>query len=357
MKSIFYACILLFLCGHTVSPQGFYKLDWNDEFNGTALDLSKWECQLGTGSSEGLTDWGNNELEYYTQENAQVKDGMLVITARRESKGGKPYTSSRLLTRGKYATKYGRIEARISVEAINGFWPAFWTLPQDSPYGIWASSGEMDIFEAKGRLPQQYSGAIHFGGEWPENTYYTTGDYAFSPAATIEDFHVYAVEWKEREIAWYCDGVLVNKTTEWNSKGNPYPAPFDTEFYILLNLAVGGNFDNQAVPSASFTSGEMKVDYVRVYKWDELLTEPEVPEHTIAEAEQEVITVSQTGDAIQIQPSLSVKVARLYTFDGRLAAEVVHGGTIRTAHLNKGNYVLQVQDTKGASHSFKLILQ
>jgi beta-glucanase (GH16 family) len=279
MKKNILIGILLFVLANEGFSQGYYKLDWYDEFSGTALDPAKWDYQLGTGEN-GNWAWGNDEKEYYTQENATVFDGMLSITAQREARGGMPFTSSRILTRnGRYATTYGRIEARISLPAVQGMWPAFWMMPENSEDGGWASSGEIDIMEAKGRLPEQYGGAIHFGGAWPQNSYLTSGDYRFPGGSTIADFHVYAVEWAEGSIAWYCDGVPVGKKTSgWYSSSAPFPAPFDKDFHILLNLAVGGNFDGGKMPPDDFMSGVMKVDYVRVYKWSDTLTEPEIPD-------------------------------------------------------------------------------
>jgi beta-glucanase (GH16 family) len=279
MKKNILIGIVLFVLASKGFSQGYYKLDWYDEFSGTALSPAKWDYQLGTGEN-GNWAWGNDEKEYYTQENATVSDGMLSITAKREARGGMPFTSSRILTRnGRYSTTYGRIEARISLPAVQGMWPAFWMMPENSEYGGWARSGEIDIMEAKGRLPGQYGGAIHFGGAWPQNSYLTSGDYHFPGGSTIADFHVYAVEWEEGSIAWFCDGALVGKRTSgWYSSSAPFPAPFDKDFHILLNLAVGGNFDGGKMPPDDFMSGVMKVDYVRVYKWSDTLTEPEIPD-------------------------------------------------------------------------------
>ena len=281
MKKIILTSVFVCLCGSFAFSQGFYKLDFSDEFQGTSLDSTKWAYQIGTGDN-GNFGWGNNEKQYYTRENTRVEGGYLIITGKRESKGGMSFTSSRLRTHSKYATTYGRIEARISLPVEPGMWPAFWMMPEKSIYGGWAASGEIDIMEAKGRLPNQYGGALHFGGGWPKNSFLTTGDYRFKNGETIEEFHVYAVEWKEGDIAWYCDGNLVGRhTAGWFSTAKEFPAPFDQDFHILLNLAIGGNFDRGVEPSTSWTSGEMKVDYVRVYKWSDTLTEPEVPTNGI----------------------------------------------------------------------------
>jgi beta-glucanase (GH16 family) len=140
MKKILFTLIVLLFAMFNAFSQGFFKLDWSDEFDGNALDLTKWSYQIGTGSSEGLTDWGNNEKQYYREENAVVANGVLTITAKKETLGTKnillhvlPHVGKR--SAGLYTTTFGRIEARISLPAVTGMRPAFWMLPQNSPYG------------------------------------------------------------------------------------------------------------------------------------------------------------------------------------------------------------------------------
>ena len=151
-----------------------------------------------------------------------------------------------------------------------GIWPALWLLPQDESYGTWAASGEIDVMEAKGRLNNTIYGTIHYGGHWPANRY--SGDqYVFEDGKTYDDgFHIYSVVWEKDQISWYVDGTCysVIPNTEWYSatdESNPY-APFDREFYIIMNLAAGGNFDEGRAPDASLIPSEMQVDYVRVYQ-------------------------------------------------------------------------------------------
>lgn len=245
-----------------------WRLVWQDEFNGSSLDLSKWSYQEGTGKDVGLTDWGNNEAESYSKNNVYLQNGELVIEARKEAKDGKNYTSGRINTKGKFAKTYGRIEAAITLPKGQGLWPAFWMLSNQEKYGKWASSGEIDIMEARGRVPNCIDGTIHYGGSWPNNTY-TTAKYTLPQGQTIEGKHVYAVEWEPNEIRWYVDGQLYNKTSKWSSEGGVYPAPFNQDFYILLNLAIGGNYDNNVLPDNSVAMpSKMKVDYVRVYSKD-----------------------------------------------------------------------------------------
>jgi len=242
-----------------------WNLVWQDEFNGTSLDLSKWSYQEGTGQDVGLTDWGNNELESYSKNNVSVQNGELIIQAKREVKDGKNYTSGRINTKGKFSKTYGRIEAAITLPQGQGLWPAFWMLPAQDKYGKWAASGEIDIMEARGRETNKVDGTIHYGGTWPNNQY-KTAKYTFAQGQSIAQKHVYAVEWEKNEIRWYVDGTLYHRETEWNSSGAAYPAPFDQDFYILFNLAVGGGYDSNIQPDNSVVMpAKMKVDYVRVY--------------------------------------------------------------------------------------------
>ena len=256
------------------TPEGWH-LVWNDEFNGSQIDTNKWDFQLGTGSQYGLEGWGNNELQYYRKENAFIKDGNLVLEARKENFEGMSYTSARLRTVKDDGTElftktYGRIEARIKMPKGNGIWPAFWLLPATTDYGVWASSGEIDIFEAKGRLPNRVYGTVHFGQAWPGNKY-TGGMYKFPNGGDITDYHVYSLEWEPGVLRWFVDGNKYYETSQWWSLGAgesepyAYPAPFDKPFYILLNFALGGNYDGGVAPEDYELPAQMLVDWVRVY--------------------------------------------------------------------------------------------
>jgi beta-glucanase (GH16 family) len=235
-----------------------------DGFSGGSLDLTKWTCQLGTKDTEtnGPSDWGNGEAQYYKSENAVVSDGTLKIAGIKENAGSKQYTSARIITRGKFSHTYGRFEARIKLPAGQGWWPAFWLLPEkNTPYGGWPMSGEIDIMEAKGRIPGRTSAALHFGVDGGDQ--YVAREQTFPAGGTIAEFHVYAVEWTGEGMRFYVDDRLFLTVTEWVSK-SPFPAPFDTDFYILINLAVGGHFDGYLLPAQDL--GVMEVDYVKVSK-------------------------------------------------------------------------------------------
>lgn len=266
------------------SDEGFV-LVWSDEFDGDSLDTTKWDYQYGTGAEYGLDGWGNSELEYYTdrEENVRVEDGKLIITAIKEETDyeGMPYTSGRIRTLDNdteeplFSTTYGRVEARIKMPVGEGLWPAFWMLPVDpSLYNQWAASGELDIMEARGRLPGQVGGTLHYGKNWPNNVY-KGKDYVFEEGTDITDYHLYSVEWEPGVIRWYVDDECYYTMDNWFSKGPAnaedytWPAPYDVPFYILLNLAVGGTFDSEAnLDNAEFPA-EMYVDFVRVYHKEE----------------------------------------------------------------------------------------
>lgn len=261
-----------------------YRLVWRDEFNGNSLDTTKWGYQLGIqdvyGSSYGPEYWGNGELQYYTQDAVSVADGMLKITATKQAMpNGRTYSSARILTRDKASWTYGYFEARMKTPTGNGMWPAFWMLPQPSTtansnniYGGWPYNGEIDIMEAKGRLMNKVDTTLHFGpvsdGGWA--SHYVTK--ATTLTSNTDEWHTYAVEWTSSYITWYVDGNAVQtvSSSTWYSRspaaeGNA-SAPFDQPFYILLNLAVGGQYDGGVQPDGSFTSASMYVDYVRVYE-------------------------------------------------------------------------------------------
>lgn len=260
-----------------------YKLIWHDEFDGDALNMDNWSYQTGTrdnyGGNQGPADWGNNEEQYYSEDNITVKDGVMTVTAKKESEkvGGKWYTSGRITSRGKFDFTFGYIEAKIKAPRGDGMWPAFWMLPQPpsadsshNEYGGWARNGEIDIMEIKGRLPDRYGAALHFGDYYPKND---SAGSTVELETPVDEWHTYGLEWTADRIVWYADGKAAHtiKASRWwtaavsPSELNP-AAPFDKPFYVLFNLAVGGKYDGGIKPPDSFTSAAMTVDYVRVYQ-------------------------------------------------------------------------------------------
>jgi beta-glucanase (GH16 family) len=233
-----------------------WQLVWSDEFNITSLDLNSWTREVG---GHG---WGNNELQYYTdrEDNSYLQDGKLIIKAIKENYGGRSYTSARLKTQNKKFWRYGKIEARIKLPFGQGIWPAFWMLGQNISSVGWPACGETDIMEM-------------IGGEGRENTVYGTvhwdnnGQHAqFGDSYTIggtfaDDFHNFKIEWSQSLIIWYVDNVLFNVI-------NITPSglsEFHQDFFIILNLAVGGNWPGYPDTTTTFPQ-YYEIDYVRVYQ-------------------------------------------------------------------------------------------
>lgn len=243
-----------------------YKLNWHDEFDGNSLNMNYWSYQEGDGSQYGIPGWGNSEQQYYSQDNVSVNNGALKITARRKNKGGKAYTSARIRTANKVAFTYGRIEAKIKLPPYQGLWPAFWMLPDTTTYGNWPNSGEIDIMEAKGRLPNETSAAIHFADNNNQHKYNTgTCDLNQTLSNNMKDWHTYAVEWESDSLFFYVDDICFfgSKCNQYSGVEGNSGQPFDKNFHILLNLAVGGMFDNYINPNDSDLPASMEVDYVR----------------------------------------------------------------------------------------------
>ena len=305
--SLLAVCLLLALLIAPAAPAAAQCVDlpgcvlvWSDEFDGTEVDLSKWTFQLGDGSEVGLPGgWGNNELQYYQAENAVVAGGQLTITAREESVGGLDYTSARMRSLGQGDWTFGRMEMRAKMPIGQGLWPAFWMLSSDtSIYGPWAASGEIDIMEYIGSDPNRVFGTLHYGASFPGNVFSSTD--TFLPSGTFnDDFHVFAMEWEFGEIRWYLDGVQFASRDNWFSTGGPFPAPFDVDFHLLLNLAVGGNLPGPPDATTVFPQ-EYVIDYVRVYQVPNdppvvTITSP-APSAVLTPGDALTITVSATDD-------------------------------------------------------------
>ena len=239
-----------------------YMLAWSDEFDGNAGDApdsTRWVHETG---GDG---WGNNELEFYTgrTDNSTLDGaGHLVITAKSESFGGRAYTSARLKTQGRFAQRYGRFEARVRLPTTSGIWPAFWMLGDNIGQVGWPNSGEIDILELIGKQPNVVYGTAHgggTGGHWSNGGSRTLPNGSFS-----DDFHVFAVTWTPDSIQWSLDGVPYHSVTPNELKPGQSWA-FDHPFFLLLNVAVGGNWPGSPDATATFPQ-QMTVDYVRVYK-------------------------------------------------------------------------------------------
>jgi Beta-glucanase/Beta-glucan synthetase len=245
-----------------------YELVWSDEFDGTEIDASKWSYDLGDGCqiSDNLCGWGNNELEYYTDrpENSFLEDGNLVIKAIQEIpffEGQHRYTSARMVTKNKGDWKFGRIDVRAKLPIGKGLWPAIWMLPTDNVYGGWPRSGEIDIMENIGSEPSKVSGTIHYGHDfWRFNSQSLELEDGFF----ADDFHVFTLLWDEDCILFQVDGVDIGVP---NTRSTVLPTtyPFDQDFHLILNVAVGGTLPGNPDASTSFPQ-TMEIDYVRVFQ-------------------------------------------------------------------------------------------
>lgn len=253
--------LILTSCSNDTAQQvtTFTNLVMQDEFNVAGTPDSKiWGYNTGTGSN----GWGNNELEYYTSrpENVVVKDGMLQITAKKESYMGSGYTSARILTKGLFEQKYGRFEARIKLPWGQGIWPAFWLLGANSDTVSWPQCGEIDIMENRGQEPTLINGTLHGPGYSGGNS--ITKSYSLMNDRFDNDFHIFGIEWGPKYINFYVDNVLYNQITPEKVKGEWV---FDQKFYIIINLAVGGNYVGSPNNTTIFPQ-TMLIDYVRVYQ-------------------------------------------------------------------------------------------
>lgn len=235
-----------------------YQFVWSDEFDGVQLDRTNWTYDVGD-------SWPNGELESYTDrpDNSVVQNGCLVIIAKQEQYNSNNYTSARLRSQTKADFLYGKMAARIKLPVGQGIWPAFWMMPTCSVYGGWPSSGEIDILETINKGDRVY-GTMHFTNAQGQHTS-SGGSYYANGLCFANDFHVYAIEWDPNEIRWYVDDVEYFSETRWSSGTNPYPAPFDQQFYFILNVAIGGSWAGPPDATTVFPQ-QMLVDWVRVYQ-------------------------------------------------------------------------------------------
>lgn len=270
ISSAFTLATLTMLAGTNLALQAQslpgWALEWSDEFsqtNSVTPDPAKWAYDLGGGG------WGNNELQSYTSRtnNCRIEDGHLIIEAHKESYAGtdnkaRDYTSARLKTKGKAAWTCGRIEAGIKVPRGQGIWPAFWMLGTDIDKAGWPACGEIDIMENIGKEPGIVHGTIHGPGYSGGSG--IGGGYTLPEGAALsDDFHRFAVEWETNRIRWFIDDQAYFTVTPTNLPANTRWA-YDKPHFILLNLAVGGNWPGNPNSTTVFPQ-RMVVDYVRVY--------------------------------------------------------------------------------------------
>ena len=254
-----------------------YNLKWEDQFEGDSLNRDDWNVELHD------PGWVNNELQSYVDspENIYIEDGSLVLKPVEtvNEDGSVSYTSGRVNTQNKHDFKYGLFEARVKVPEGQGFLPAFWMMPtNENLYGQWPRCGEIDIMEVLGNDTDTSYGTIHYGNPHSESQ----GSYTLEEGTFSDEYHVFDVEWEPGKISWYVDGKLIHTEDNWYSATEgqgevTYPAPFDQPFYIILNLAVGGNWPGNPDETTDIESAAYYIDYVKVYQkdsYDENVTKP-----------------------------------------------------------------------------------
>lgn len=252
MRQVFFGlCVSMFLIGCVESP----KLIWEENFDGNTLNTDFWNFELGNGCPN-LCGWGNNEAQIYTESNHILEDGMLTISTKLEDS---VYTSTRITTKDKFEFKYGTIEIKAKLPLGRGLWPAFWMLGSNIDEVGWPLCGEIDILEYVGKEPETIFTSLHTASS-AGNTVNTK---KAKVAGIEEGFHTYKAVWTEESIAFYIDNNLFYTYNPPNKNDQVWP--FDQPFYIIVNVAIGGNFGGPEIDNSIFPQ-DFVVDYIRVYQ-------------------------------------------------------------------------------------------
>jgi beta-glucanase (GH16 family) len=318
-----------------------YTLVWADEFDGTSLNLNTWTHEIGGGG------WGNNESQFYTPNpgNSNVANGVLTITALQQSVGSNPYTSARIISKDKQIVKHGKIEARLKVPMGQGLWPAFWMLGNNISSVGWPSCGEIDIME---HVNSEY--LTHGTAHWNNGGHVYQG----TPVSnnSPNEFHTYAIVWDATKIQWLLDGNIyfglniangVNGTSE-----------FQGDFFLILNLAVGGNWPGYPNASTVFPA-EYVIDYVRIYKdeselglSEDILSQVSISPNPVSE----LLNLNNLTDDI-------VGEFQILNTEGSLCLQntldQISKNQIDVATLHKGMYFLRITSNSGQDKYFKFI--
>jgi beta-glucanase (GH16 family) len=349
--------IIVFLTINSLSAQN-WQLVWEDDFNGSSLDQSKWTHDIGTGSQYGMWGWGNGEKQYYQSQNTTVDSGIATITVKEEPNGiidswsaTSYFSSSKITTKGLFNFRYGKVEARIKTIDGQGFWPAFWMLPSN---GSWPCDGEIDIMEQWGNdyLTNSTSGAAHLGTcPYSSSThFYETSSSYISSGSYADDFHTYSVIWKEDTITWYVDEIelfSLNPSSYWSIPSQS-AWPFNAnEWYIMINLAI-----TQAGPNSNTVfPNQMEIDYVRVYQ--ENLTNS----INIDDKNKYIVFPNPANDVLTIQGK-NVSSIKIFNIHGNivLSKNVNNNKKVDISILNKGMYLVELEDYFGFKINKKVII-
>ena len=335
-----------------------WQLVWEDDFNGSSLDQSKWVHDIRTGSQYGMWGWGNGELQYYQPQNTTLNNGIAKIEVKEEPNGiidswnaTSYFSSSKITTKGLFNFRYGKVEARIKTIDGQGFWPAFWMLPSN---GSWPCDGEIDIMEQWGNdyLTNSTSGAAHLGTcPYSQSThFYETSSSYISSGSYADDFHTYSVIWKEDTITWYVDEIelfSLNPSSYWSIPSQS-AWPFNAnEWYIMINLAI-----TQAGPNSNTVfPNQMEIDYVRVHQ--ENLTNS----INIDDKNKYIVFPNPANDVLTIQGK-NVSSIKIFNIYGNIVLykNVNDNKTVDISILNKGMYLVELEDYFGFKINKKVII-
>lgn len=320
------------------TAQTSWSLVWSDEFSGTALDQSIWTYEYGN------SGWGNNELQYYTndEDNVAVNNGTLKITARQENFGTANYTSGRIITNNKYEFQYGKVECRMKMPVGQGIWPAFWMLGANIENVSWPNCGEIDIMEHVNNEPMMH-GTVH----WYNNGHSYEGN---SYSTDVTQYHIYGIIWDETKIQFFVDGNFYNEFVY--SSGNNSATVFQNPYFFLLNVAVGGNWPGNPDGTATFPA-TMEVDYIRVFQQLEV---------GVTENENTSVSIYPTPFTEQLNVNTSAFNADLsYEVVNALGEKIDSGKligqttSINTANWSTGIYFVRVLDKSNVIQTLRTI--
>ncbi|MDR0733103.1 MAG: family 16 glycosylhydrolase [Dysgonamonadaceae bacterium] len=317
------------------------RMVWHDEFDGDTYDHTIWEPYVGGADENGLDGFGNNELQYYTdaEKNIFTRDGNLVLKVYWETYLNKDYTSGKLRTKGLKDFTYGRVEARFKLPKGFGTWPAIWMLPSQDVYGGWPHSGEIDIMEFVGHDSTVVHGTVHRGA----------GSAAFSHTRSVsiagqtDDFHVVRIDWEPDFIRWYLNDNLFHTYSK-ESGGGTAQWPFDQDFHVILNFAVGGDWGGLEGVNNTIWPQEFLIDYVRVYQKMDATPIADVPDKPVS-----VFSRSQNEWTICSQSSKPL-CADVYSLSGqKRLTHIVRGTqTVDVSSLSRGVYIIRIYDGEKA---------
>ncbi|TYS17177.1 family 16 glycosylhydrolase [Rossellomorea vietnamensis] len=340
----------------TSSASNDWELIWSDEFNDDEINMENWSYDVPTNGRY------NGEIQSYTENNAFVNNGSLILEARKEDiteADGKTYnySSAKLISKGKQKWTYGKVEVKAKMPSGQGIWPAIWMMPEDEPfYGTWPVSGEIDIMELIGHEPDTIHGTIHFGNphQQRQGHYYLPDGQSFA-----DDYHIYSIEWEPGEIRWYLDGELYHTANDWFTKSDSnaddytYPAPFDQDFFLIMNISVGGGWPGNPDETTVFPQ-QMAVDYVKVYQKDEY----PIREKPISEEVDEVRAPLEDGNYIyngsfdMDDPEVGGVEGVQYSDYWKFSKD---GGAIANLSPNNGTMDVQIESGGNVEHGVQFL--